>query len=255
MASATKKETMKSLAEKVAGLTEQLKEYSKMKDKVCELEKKLHALENVEKQEEVSVLSKTKCKECPKVCNSKNDLRKHLTEAHPNEFKCTLCKERFKRKCDLELHMENHHKTEKNYECTICNKSFVLNWRMKKHEEIHTNKVTKKCHYYNNDRFCPFEKLGCKFLHEISEKCKFDRICSKPLCSYKHSNPDSEDSDTDKITDSNIEATDETVSCDYCKKKFEDIDDLIDHFGVTEHNLYEDQHAKKDLDSGPSDPF
>jgi hypothetical protein len=29
------------------------------------------------------------------------------------------------------------------------------------------------CHYFNNDKKCPFEELGCKFLHSVSQICKF----------------------------------------------------------------------------------
>ena len=48
------------------------------------------------------------------------------------------------------------------------------------------NNLIKKCHYYNNNLICPFNEMGCMFLHEDSVMCKFDEQCTKNLCSYKH---------------------------------------------------------------------
>ena len=109
---------------------------------------------------------------------------------------------------------------------------------------MHKREVTKHCHYYNNDKICPFEELGCMFLHKTSETCKYDQECSKVLCAFKHPEANPRRTKGDELTAEIIEVTDdESVECDYCKKRFGDIDDLIDHFGKTEHNLLEDQHA------------
>ena len=51
---------------------------------------------------------------------------------------------------------------------------------------MHINKNTKKCHYYNNAKKCPFEEVGCKFVHEASEKCFFLNTCSNQLCQFQH---------------------------------------------------------------------
>ena len=64
------------------------------------------------------------------------------------------------------------------------------------------------------------------------------------LCSFKHSKVHTKEDNDDELEVEEVENTDhESVECDYCEKKFEDIDDLIDHFGKTGHNLPEDQHA------------
>ena len=62
----------------------------------------------------------------------------------------------------------------------------MLKWRLKKHTDGHNNKSQKYCHYYNNDKSCPYEEIGCKFLHQISEKCVFGRKCKHKLCQFKH---------------------------------------------------------------------
>ena len=53
---------------------------------------------------------------------------------------------------------------------------------MKSHSDINQ----KFCHYYNNGKFCPFEKLGCKFKHETSPNCVYLRRCKNTLCQFKH---------------------------------------------------------------------
>ena len=63
---------------------------------------------------------------------------------------------------------------------------FVLNWRLKKHEELHEINYTRKCHYFNNQKVCPFEEFGCMFLHEDSGICKYGEKCNNKLCPYKH---------------------------------------------------------------------
>ena len=34
---------------------------------------------------------------------------------------------------------------------------------------MHTDNINHHCHYFNNDKMCPFEELGCKFLHRDSK--------------------------------------------------------------------------------------
>jgi hypothetical protein len=72
------------------------------------------------------------------------------------------------------------------------------------HGKIHSDRSTKYCHYFNNGKVCPFEELGCKFLHILSEKCKFDQLCYKKLCSYQHSG-DIDKTVMDKFMDKHVE--------------------------------------------------
>ena len=43
------------------------------------------------------------------------------------------------------------------------------------------------CHYYNNQKNCPYEDIGCKFKHEWAPDCKF-LTCKNILCQFKHTN-------------------------------------------------------------------
>ena len=237
-----KKEILKSLSEKVGMLTKQLKDYDDLKKKVKELEEKINVFENGKNSDEEIISNLQKCKTCEKSFNSKKNLKKHVKEVHPQEVKCTKCEKTFARICDFEEHIEADHKAQHKYDCRKCDKTFILSWRLRKHEEVHTSNTTRFCHYYNNGKNCPFEKLGCMFPHKQSESCRFDEECSKPLCPYKHSKKNLYENN-DEQTSNKSDTDDDSVSCTYCHENFEDIDDLIAHYGVTEHNLDEDQHS------------
>ena len=52
--------------------------------------------------------------------------------------------------------------------------------------ENHSYQNGTKCLYFNNFKTCPNEEVGCKFLHETSEKCYFSDKCENVLCQYQH---------------------------------------------------------------------
>lgn len=67
---------------------------------------------------------------------------------------------------------------------------------------IHTNKRKIYCHYFNNDKNCPYEKIGCKFVHETSKLCRNGDRCPKKLCYFQHNKSISqEDNVLDVSTD------------------------------------------------------
>ena len=100
------------------------------------------------------------------------------------EYKCKKCEYKSNKSFELEQHIKNTHE-EEGLKCKICDKTFVMNWRLRKHEEGH-NKQTKMCHYFNNNRSCPYENVGCMFMHEESLPCKFGEKCKIKLCQYRH---------------------------------------------------------------------
>ena len=59
-------------------------------------------------------------------------------------------------------------------------------WRLKKHMRLHTEKNILHCHYFNNNKSCPFEEHGCKFIHAASNFCTFGTTCSRRLCPSRH---------------------------------------------------------------------
>ena len=86
-----------------------------------------------------------------------------------NLLKCEMCVDSFTKFCDLEFHIKKKHETYKEQECDHCGKSFVTTWRLRKHMRIHSQ-FTNNCRYFQAGMVCPFEELGCKFLHSLPEK-------------------------------------------------------------------------------------
>ena len=52
--------------------------------------------------------------------------------------------------------------------------------------KLHSEKITKFCHYLKNCKKCPFEEHGC-FLHKLSKECMYSQKCERKLCPYRHS--------------------------------------------------------------------
>ena len=84
----------------------------------------------------------------------------------------------------MEEHLE-HHGNERPFKCSICEKGFYMKWRMEKHTSDHRVDI-KFCHYFNNDKPCPYDKVGCKFKHETAPECRFNLKCTFNLCQFTH---------------------------------------------------------------------
>ena len=127
---------------------------------------------------------KLKCDECEYSCHQDFEMKKHKYDEHElcKLKKCDICHKTFLENCDLERHMQTHHKVE-TFDCEKCDKTFVLKWRLRKHQSLH--KTNKFCNYFNNEKVRPFEEIGCKFLHELSPTCKFKK-CENLMCQYRH---------------------------------------------------------------------
>ena len=73
--------------------------------------------------------------------------------------------------------------------------------------KIHSETTT-YCHYFNNELECPFQEIGCKFIHESSGKCPAED-CVVELCQFSHSKEPTDGNDGDAEGNHNDEATDE----------------------------------------------
>ena len=81
-------------------------------------------------------------------------------------IQCNMCTNRFESLSALERHIKGNHVGHKTYDCDSCTKRFVTKWRLKKHMRMHAQVNVNICTYFKNKEFCPFDDLGCKFLHE-----------------------------------------------------------------------------------------
>ena len=165
-------------------------------------------------------------------------------EEKPISLKCNSCDKVFNRSVDLERHIKEEHDNHETFNCDQCEKTFVLKWRLKKHARIHTKEFVQFCHYFNNGRKCPYEELGCKFLHVVSEMCSYGQKCQKRLCPQRHSEEkrktDDDNNDTDNSLDEENEEENDSSSsfvtstpqkaifqCEECEKNEECTDCFV----------------------------
>ena len=141
----------------------------------------------IEKSEQIF-----KCCDCEESFKSKGVLKSHRNEKHKSGLFCSECGEAFEKHWMLELHLKSHENID-SYDCEVCKKKFHVKWRLRKHMEIHNNAQTKKCHFFNNKKICPYEEIGCKFLHKVSEMCFHKENCKNKLCPFRHEGTDAED--------------------------------------------------------------
>ena len=108
------------------------------------------------------------------------------TLQHTKTVQCKQCDTRFSTSSHLENHMKEHG-TAKRYKCENCGKTFNFRWRFNKHIKMHdSDSEIRKCHFYNNGKQCPFDEMGCKFLHEESSVCKYKDRCKFDKCQFQH---------------------------------------------------------------------
>ena len=184
-------------------LNEEIKNLKMKIDEIDCLKKKIHELETALtciKSQKIQELFK--CIKCKKNFESEESLKSHNTSYHSKTVKCKLCPKDFFKNNDLEVHIKTDHQEAEKSKCEICDMTFVLEWRLKKHMNIHSENAAniKFCHYYNNNKTCPYSELGCMFRHEDSPICLRKNECTNKLCQFKHPPSD--------ITEQN--------SCDKC---------------------------------------
>ena len=169
--------------------------------------------------------SSDKCQVCEKSSQSVNNLKKH-----PNGtpgVKCKVCGNSFVKNSDLELHIKKIHQDAEMYECDKCDKKFLLNWRLKKHQDIHSTRENLKfCHYFNNGKECPYAVIGYMFKHEQSEQCKFKENYRNKLCQFKH----------DKVNTENLEKITESIEKEKVKENQAEILNPITWCEVCEYD-------------------
>ena len=161
---------------------------AELRKKVQELEKMLtdYMSTRLSSSQSRYITDQFQCRKCPKGSMTKYELQIHLRTDHKETVKCKACTKSFDKNSDLKLHMTTDHESEKLHKCDICEKTFVFEWRLKKHKIMHEKANGKHCHYYNNGKNCPFEEIGCKFQHLSSAKCKFGQTCMVKMCQYTH---------------------------------------------------------------------
>ena len=131
------RKTIKSLSQEICILKEQVKEIEPLKKTVVDLVK---IVENLKidnnfiqvqgKSVRENLQEVTKCNECDKTFESKTKFKKHKLEIHQTKIKCNDCDKEFTKNCELEVHVINEHQSVQKFQCDLCDKTFVLKWRL-----------------------------------------------------------------------------------------------------------------------------
>ena len=169
---------LKTIEEKLSAVNIEI---TKMTEK--HLKSSGHTVENA--GPEPQVINLHTCKKCCEHFESLKLLKTHMRSEHKSFQKCSDCDKSFANGIELEMHMSEHHKV-KGFSCDKCDSKFLMKWRLNKHKMIHEKVKIRNCHYFNSDKFCPFSKIGCKFLHQYSEECKYGNMCKMDKCQYRH---------------------------------------------------------------------
>ena len=153
------------------------KEKETLSSRIEELDAKLKGKENEIAKLETSINKRIE------------GMKKEMVRRPPKNkinYKCPHCDDKFVSNTNMEKHIEIVHGNQ-SFKYTKYDATFVSEWRSKKHGGTHIqNTNIRNCHYFNSNKPCPFEKLGCKFNHKISSPCKFGYRCTANMCQFKH---------------------------------------------------------------------
>ena len=128
------------------------------------------------------------CTKCEEKFTDVRALKNHRNRTHQNKIKCKQCNYEGLKLSDIEEHILTNHGTQREFECNQCQNSFVSELRLKKHMKTHQNTFKINfCHYYNNNKECPYQRLGCMFKHSDAKHCRNGDKCNRKLCQFKHS--------------------------------------------------------------------
>ena len=127
--------------------------------------------------------SKHVCNKCDTNSEKVRNLKKHITVKKPTIglLKCEQSEKVFVEEWKLNAHKKKHEK----YPCEKCERTFNYLDTKNKHVLISHENAKLYCHYFNNEKTCPYLDR-CIFLHEDAKFCRYDAMCERDLCMFKH---------------------------------------------------------------------
>ena len=167
--------------EKLDGIEEIVKSYDK---KIDDLERELLQARHNNNIDKDNKSKGTDGEARDKIVLVKPNLKEQNKTRHSKTYECEFCDETFTESWKMEDHLE-HHGNVRPFKCSICDKGFYMKWRREKHTSDHRADI-KFCHYYNSDKPCPYDKVGCRFKHENAPECRFNLKCTFKLCQFTH---------------------------------------------------------------------
>ena len=179
-----------------------------------------------------------KCRKCGDTFEKLKNLQDHKEKGCSNDkYKCDECEKYFDDENKLQKHTEKKHLK---FECDDCDKVFKYEAVLEKHREAAHDDVQLFCHYYNNDKDCPYVDQ-CIYVHEESENCKFGSNFAQNLCMYQHEKSVDEESDNDgeSSDDDDVAVVNDDIDFEEIKpalEKFKQADDNFEQL-LGKHNL------------------
>ena len=158
------------------------KEQSENLLKIRDFDEKLKILV---KEQDIFLETVKKNKNCIREINDKVESKIKMVE-RTNEIKCKICEQVFDRISDLDEHVTTIHNKSKNSKCDFCGVEYALKWRLKEHMSSDHKQMQRTCHYYNNEKMCPNEPIGCKFAHLEAAFCIYGELCNRNKCPFRH---------------------------------------------------------------------
>ena len=157
------------------------------------------------KYEQLSAKTASKCSKCEKNSVNVKDVSKpqYYRNSVIQTVKCDHCGKVFDEQWKMTAHLRNC----KQNKCEVCDKTFKYEELKKKHMLITHENFRIYCHFYNNEKTCPYDK-ECVFLHEESQICKYGTLCERTYCMFKHEKKKDSDvsvSKENEIDDNNDE--------------------------------------------------
>jgi len=77
------------------------------------------------------------CESCGTLCDTMAKLRRHIQCHSLSQLRCTFCSKKFKRKQDMDRHVERMHKRSYRFACTTCPKRFADSSGLRRHQRFH----------------------------------------------------------------------------------------------------------------------
>ena len=172
----------------------------------------INKYEDLEKQLKKRTKFTFRCNKCNKKFENIKDLQNHRKEESSCEtsFKCDECGKTFRNQNQLDLHEKRHEK----FECEECEMEYNFESLLEKHNEAVHGSMKIFCHYFNNDKDCPFDDQ-CIFAHEESPACKYEKGCERIMCMFQHEkSEEKDDDDGDNSDDDDSEDDDDNEQND-----------------------------------------
>ena len=155
---------------------------------------------DLERKMENNFTAKFECSKCNDTFENVVKFQKHkdkstTCDANPYPYQCEKCELLFTSKKQCSSHEEKHG----NFQCDKCDKVFTFEGVLEKHISAAHGSMTIFCHYFNNNKICPF-KNECIYAHLTSKDCMFGNDCERLFCMFRHDDhfqKDEDESDTE----------------------------------------------------------